>query len=336
MKIGNRDTNQSVIIVAEIGNNHEGDAALAAQMVRRAAECGVDAVKFQTVRAEQLVSRADEARFRRLESFELGYDEFEQLSQLAHELGLLFISTPLDLASADALRPFVDAYKIASGDNDFFPLIDRVAQTGKPLIISTGASDEQLAVKVAEFVRRRWSESSTSGELALLHCISSYPAPAEEVNLRSIPYLAERCGCTIGYSDHTLGVEAAVLAVALGAELIEKHFTLDKNYSEFRDHQLSADPSEMTDLVQRVRQASSMLGRAEKRIQPCEESAADAIRRSIVAARDLAAGETVGWDDLKWIRPAGGLRPGQEDRIVGKKLKRAVSRDEQLLETDVE
>lgn len=336
MRIRNRDSTASVIIVAEIGNNHEGDPALAAEMVRKAAECGVDAVKFQTVRAGQLVSQADEARYRRLKSFELSYEEFETLSRLAHELGLLFVSTPLDAASADALRPFVDAYKVASGDNDFFPLIERIAQTGIPLIISTGASDERRAVGIVEFVRQKWAESSISGELALLHCISSYPAPAREVNLRSIPFLAERCGCAIGYSDHTLGVEAAVLAVALGAELIEKHFTLDKNYSDFRDHQLSADPPEMTELVQRVRQASEMLGRAEKRVQPCEEPAADAIRRSIVAARDLAAGDTIGWDDLKWIRPAGGLRPGQEDRLVGKTLKRPVSRDEQLLETDVE
>ena len=257
MKIGSFDTDRAVLIVAEIGNNHEGSFELAADMVRRAAQCGVGAVKFQTVRAGQLVRRSEKARFDRLTQFELSERQFATLSELTRELGLLFISTPLSLDAAAFLGPLVDAYKIASGDNDFFPLIEKVARSGKPVVVSTGVSDVSQIDATVQFLRDQWKEGGTSGELGLLHCVSSYPTPPEQANLRSIPFLAERFGCTVGYSDHTLGTEAAVLAVAAGARILEKHFTLDKHQSDFRDHQLSADPAEMDELVRRIRQAEA-------------------------------------------------------------------------------
>ncbi len=260
MKIGSFDTDRRVLVVAEIGNNHEGNYQLAAEMVRQAARSGVGAVKFQTMRAAHFVRRADSARFERLKRFELSGTQFASLSELAHELGLLFISTPFYLEAAGFLEPLVDAYKIASGDNDFFPLLDRVAHTGKPVIVSTGVSDlAQIAAAVGS-LRAQWHAQSRTGELGLLHCVSSYPTPPEQANLRSIPFLAERFDCTIGYSDHTLGTEAAVLAVAAGARIVEKHFTLDKHHSDFRDHQLSADPAEMEMLVKRIRRGRVAAG----------------------------------------------------------------------------
>jgi len=336
MKIGSFDTDRGVLVVAEIGNNHEGDFKLAGEMVRRAAGCGVGAVKFQTVRAGQLVRRSEAARFERLTQFELSEEQFSALSALAHELGLLFLSTPLSLQAAAFLEPLLDAYKIASGDNDFFPLLEQAARTGKPVIVSTGVSDVSQIDATVRFLRGQWESRGIPGELALLHCVSSYPTPPEQANLRSIPFLAERFRCTAGYSDHTLGTDAAVLAVAAGARIIEKHITLDKNQSDFRDHQLSADPAEMARLVQRIREAESLLGAWGKPVQPCEAASQTAIRRSIVAARDLKSGTELRIADLKWIRPGDGLRPGNEGKLIGRRLNRDVREDDAISPSDVE
>ncbi|MGE3316487.1 MAG: N-acetylneuraminate synthase family protein [Planctomycetaceae bacterium] len=302
-------------------------------MVRAAAECGVDAVKFQTVRAGQLVSRKETARFERLTSFELSDAEYLELSRLAHELGLLFVSTPLYLDAVAMLEPLVDAYKIASGDNDFLPLIEKVAQTGKPVILSSGVSTlAQVEAAVATVRRIRGSDAP----LGVLQCVSSYPTPPGEAQLSAIPLIAQNFRCVTGYSDHTLGIDACVLAVGAGARILEKHFTLDKNLSDFRDHALSADPAEMRELVCRVRAAEAMLGDGDKRIQPCEEAEAVTIRRSIAAARDLKQGATITASDLKWIRPGSGLRPGQEAVLIGRRLRRDLAADELLSESDVE
>lgn len=336
MKIGRCDTDLAVLVVAEIGNNHEGNFKLAGEMVRQAARCGVQAVKFQTVQASQLVRKAETARFERLRQCELSEPQFAELSELAHELGLLFLSTPLSLETAAFLEPIVDAYKIASGDNDFFPLLEQVARTGKPVIVSTGVSDVSQVDAAVRFLRGEWASHALSGALALLHCVSSYPTPLEQANLRSIPFLAGRFGCTVGFSDHTLGTETAALAVAAGARIVEKHFTLDKNQSDFRDHQLSADPAEMAELVKHVRQAEALLGTWGKSVQPCEAAAQSAIRRSIVAARDLKSGTPLGMADLKWIRPGDGLRPGQETNLMGRRLKGDLREDDPISLSDVE
>lgn len=324
------------LVVAEIGNNHEGDFESAKILVSEAARAGADAVKFQTFIPELFMSRSDEARFRRLESFRLSFDQFEHLAGLAHDLGLFFISTPLDMESAAFLDRIVDAFKIASGDNDFYPLIEKTAATGKPLIVSTGASDLERVSHTVAFIEAEWARRGIEGELAVLHCVSSYPVPFEQVNLRAIEVLLEQLSCAVGYSDHTVGIEAPVLAAALGATIIEKHFTLDKNRSDFRDHKLSADPAEMKELVHRVHLAGLMRGKREKVVQRCEEPAAALIRRSIVAAKDLPGGRRLSLADLLWVRPAGGLAPGEEKTLIGKILKRGVSFGERLLRSDVE
>ncbi|MBI4615893.1 MAG: N-acetylneuraminate synthase family protein [Planctomycetes bacterium] len=322
-----------VLVVAEIGNNHEGDFDLAGELVRLAARSGADAVKFQTFRTEHYVSRADETRFRRLKGFELPPSRLAELASLARDEGLLFLSTPFDMGSAAILEGVVDAYKIASGDLDFLPLLDRVARSGKPVVLSTGASDLARVERGVEFVHERQRAGS---ELAVLHCVSSYPVPAEEANLRSIPFLAGRLGVPIGYSDHTIGIDAAVLAVALGARIVEKHFTIAKDHSDFRDHQLSADPAEMKSLVEKVRLAIRMLGESAKAVQPSERGSVDLIRRSIVAAGDLPLGRRIEWADLTWVRPAGGLAPGQESVLLGKRLRRDVGFGDRILPADVE
>jgi sialic acid synthase SpsE len=325
------------LLIAEIGNNHEGDFDVACRLVREAAACGADAVKFQTFRTEHYVSRRDAERFARLKRFELSYAQFSTLRDLAAEQGLLFFSTPFDIASAEFLGEAADAIKIASGDNNFYPLIECAARSRKPLIVSTGATDEAGVQAAVEHVERICGAQWAAKNLALLHCVSSYPVPDDQANLRSIAFLKRAYpSLTIGYSDHTVGCEAAVLAVALGAEIIEKHFTLDHHYSDFRDHQLSADPREMRALVGRVRQAIRFLGTEEKRVLPCEAQAQIGLRRSVVAGADLASGHRLRVEDLTWVRPAGGLAPGAERELIGKRLTRAVSCGDPLALNDVE
>ncbi|MDX6769797.1 MAG: N-acetylneuraminate synthase family protein [Elusimicrobiota bacterium] len=329
MKIGPIDAAKKVFVIAEAGNNHEGDFGRAKALVCAAAEAGAHAVKFQTFRAERFVGGADPARLARLKSFELSPEQFAQLSVLAASQGILFISTPLDMPSVDVLAPIVDALKIASGDNDFYPLISSAASKKKPLIISTGLCD------IAQ-VRRAVAAAKKAPSLALMHCVCSYPVENAQANLRGLTALQRAFPkLTVGYSDHTLGIEACVLSVALGARLIEKHFTLDKNQSDFRDHKLSADPAEMKALVRRVAEAEVLLGDGAKKVMPCEVPMLAPVRRSLAAASDLAAGHRMTVDDLLWLRPSGGLRPGQEKKVVGRRLVRAMRKGEPLLAKDL-
>lgn len=335
MRIGDFDLDERVLVVAEIGNNHEGDAETARELVRQAAAAGVHAVKFQTFRTELFVSARDSARFEQLSRFELPFEVFAELAELARSLGLAFVSTPLDMDSAEFLEEIADGVKIASGDNDFFPLVRRVAGGEKPMVVSTGASEEahvQAAVDAVVEVRGDVAEDS----LALLHCVSSYPAEPADLNLRAIPYLAERFPYPVGWSDHSLGNTAALAAVALGARIVEKHFTLEDVRSDFRDHALSATPSQMRELVEAVEQAQQMLGSAAKAIQPAEAGTREAIHRSVAAARDLEAGHEIGAGDLTWLRPGGGVAPGQEDVLLGHRLRAPKRSGEQLLASDVE
>ena len=336
MKRGGADTMTRVLIVAEIGNNHEGRLDIAEQMIAEASSAGVDAVKFQTFRTEHYVSKSDPARFARLQSFELSPEQFRRLAGLAHELGLLFISTPFDLPSVSVLVPLVDAFKISSGDNTFFPLIASVAATGKPIIVSSGLLGLAELSETVRFIQTSWKQRAIAGDLTVLHCVTSYPVPPDEANLRSIPHIATSLQVAVGYSDHTIGNDAAVLAVALGARLIEKHFTLDKGFSDFRDHQLSADPADLRELVLRIRQAEELLGVPEKRSTASEDRIASAVRRSIVSGGAFARGRRLSMDDLTWTRPGGGLAPGQEHQLVGRVLKRNVVFGEPLGIEDVE
>jgi len=324
-----------VIVVAEIGNNHEGNFAVAQALIDRAAKSGADAVKFQTARAELFISPADPDRRKRFASYAFTPEQWSELARNAHARQLLFLSTPLDLDSLAMLTPLVDAIKIASGDITFLPLLDAAAATGKPMVLSTGASTLDETAAAVTRVRDRWRQAGHHGELGVLHCVSAYPTPPAEAQLRTIETLAASLEATIGYSDHVLGIEAATAAVALGARLVEKHFTLDKHASSFRDHQLSADPAEMRTLVDRIRAIEPMLGRGEKQIQPAESGNRAAIRRSIAAATDLVAGHVIQEGDLIWMRPGSGLAPGLEHLLLGKTLVRAVGAGTLLSESDV-
>ena len=331
MKIQKFNTKKRVFIIAEIGNNHEGSYTLAEEMIGLAAEAGADAVKFQTFQTEYYVSVDDVERYKRLKSFELSCNEFEKLSSVAKEVGVLFISTPFDLESAIFLNGIVDALKIASGDNNFYPLIETVAETGKPIIMSTGLADIQQIIKSKTLIEKIWAQKDIVQDLAILHCVSAYPVEPKFANLQAIQTLRESFDCTIGYSDHTLGTNAAIVSVGLGARIIEKHFTTDKHFSDFRDHQISSDPKEMKQLIQSVREVEKMMGSGDKVPQLPEKDTATQARRSIVAKHPLSKGHIFQWDDITWIRPWGGLEPGEEQRIIGKRLNQDVQKGEKIL-----
>lgn len=320
MIIGNIDTDKEIMIVAEIGNNHEGSYTLAEELIGLAAESGVQAVKFQTFRTDLFVDPSNQPRFRRLKKFELSFNDFERLSKVAAQSGLLFLSTPLDMESARFLNDHVCAFKIASGDNNFFPLLRFVAETKKPIILSGGAADTEQLKYSRDFLYGIWDAHETQKSLAVLHCVTAYPVPPEQINLAAISHLKRELGCTVGYSDHSLGITAAVLSVALGARIVEKHFTMDKQFSDFRDHQLSADLNEMRRLVEGVRETELILGSGIKVVQESEKTVIEAVRRSVAAGRDLPKGTVIAWDDLAWTRPATGIPPGKEELVIGKEI----------------
>ncbi len=325
MKIGNIDTSEKVFIIAEIGNNHEGSYNLAKEMIELAAKAGADAVKFQIIIPERLVSIQQKDRIRQLKKFQLSYAEFTKLSKIAMNEGVIFLSTPFDIDSALFLNDLSPAYKIASGDNDFFPLIEVIAKTGKPIIMSTGLANLDEVKKSTLFIKNIWKKNNINQELALLHCISSYPTPIESANLLAIHRL-EQFGDIVGYSDHTMGVETAVTSVAVGAKIIEKHFTIDNDYSDFHDHQLSANPSVFKEMVQKIREIETTLGQFRKHLSKEEIESIEKSRRSIVAKHDLYSGHVLTFNDLDWVRPGGGIKPGNEEKIIGKKLIKTITK----------
>ena len=337
MRIGKINTKNKVFIIAEIGNNHEGSFKLAKKMINKAAAVGVDAVKFQTFLPEHYVSFEDQSRLNKLRGFQLSYEQFKELSKIAKKKGLIFFSTPFDIKSAKFLNTIQPIFKIASGDNNFYPLIDTVAKFGKSIIVSTGVAKIDEIQKVYNKILKAWSKKKKNNQnLALLHCVSSYPVPNEQANLASISYLKKFFpDVIVGYSDHTLGINAAVLSVLAGARIIEKHFTLDKNLSDFRDHKLSADPEEMRLMVNKIREAEKMIGKEEKKSQPCEKGMNIVGRRSIAVARNLKVGTKLSSSDLTWVRPGKGFPPGNEKKIIGKKINRSLKMGEIIMKSDL-
>lgn len=302
MKIGNFDTDKKVLIVAEIGNNHEGDFSLAKELVSLAAEAGADAVKFQYIIPEKLISPVDRSRIEQLNRFKLKEQDYIKLAEEAYRLGVLFLCTPFDLSVIDFLKELVPAFKIASGDNNFFPLIDKIANTGKPVITSLGLGQIIHAKQLQEYFFDKWKQlGHQNPELGFLHCVCSYPTPMEEASIIQIDKL-KSIPVTPGYSDHTLGIKACELAVARGARIIEKHFTKNKNHSSFRDHQLSADQKELLDLVHAVRSVDQYLGSSIHTTLECEDKSLPFVRRAPTAIKDLKVGEILSMESFSWLR----------------------------------
>ncbi len=322
-------------IAAEIGVNHEGDEAVAIDLINKAAHAGADAVKFQTFEIEHYISTEQPERYHRTKAFQLSRDAFRRLKAAADAAGVLFFSTPLsfhDVAFLDEIAPI---FKVSSGDLTFLDLIETIAATNKPMIVSTGlGSHDEIAAAVDRILSVRPS-ARDDGSLMLMHCVSVYPTDANNANLRNIQWLKDVFGVPVGYSDHTLGTKACELAVAAGAVALEKHFTYRKEDQAFHDHRLSADPDDLVALVAMVRQAEKHLGNYERRPLEAEINNADNMRRSIGTIRDVAQGEVLSLDDLTWLRPAWGLGPDVMEAMVGRSVARAIPAGHLVREEDL-
>lgn len=327
-----------VIIIAEAGVNHNGNLEMARQMVREARKAGADYVKFQTAVPELVISTFapkaeyqkettgnDQSQLEMCKAIHLPLSDYAGLEQLCREEGIGFMSTPFDLVSIDCLAKLdMDYWKIPSGEITNLPYLRKIGALGAKIIMSTGMAtlDEvEYAVKVLE-------ESGTPrSNIWLLHCTTQYPAPYESVNLRAMDALAT-LGCAgVGYSDHTIGTDVAVAAVARGARIVEKHFTLDCNLPG-PDHRASLEPAQLTELVAAIRRTEAALGNGIKEAADAERPNIDIARKSIVAARDIAKGEVFSEENLACKRPGGGISPMRWDEVVGQAATRAFVADE--------
>ena len=330
MKIKNFDINKKVFIIAEIGNNHEGSLKVAKKLVNLAAKAGVDAVKFQTFKTEEFVQESNKKRFKQLKKFELSFKNFQILKDLAHKKKLKFISTPLDFSSAEFLIKNADIIKIASGDNNFLPMIQRILKSKKPMIISTGMTNFIDIKNLIKIILKYLKKKKALEKIAFLHCVTSYPVELKYANINSIPYLIKNLNFLIGYSDHTIGPEACLGAVALGAKIIEKHFTIDKNFSKFRDHALSADFLELKNLVSSIRKMEKMKGKFEKVIQSPEKKMIKIIRRGVYAKNNIKSQEKITLNNSTFLRPAKTRNFLDLLDYIGKKTKKNIKKNQSL------
>ncbi|MGE0392427.1 MAG: N-acetylneuraminate synthase family protein [Vicinamibacterales bacterium] len=325
----------SVALIAEIGNNHEGSVSRAEEMIETAFAAGAHAVKLQTFVPDLFVSRTQPARLETLRRFALPPEALDRLLRTYAARGLPLFSTPLDLVSLNRLSG-APLLKISSGDVTYTQLLRGAALAGKDLILSTGAATmAEVSAAVATIVDT-WTAAGITRDLGLLHCVSAYPAPPESVNLRAIATLRDAFpSAVVGYSDHTLGIDVAVTAAAAGARIIEKHFTLDKHFSDFRDHRLSADPDEFAELRSRLQALDVVLGTGVKEPTDVEVEMRTAIRRSVTAARDLPVGHTLEADDLCVVRPAAGVEPARMETLIGRRLANGLSTGQAVSDGDL-
>ncbi len=321
MLIGTHDMDEKVFVIAEIGANHEGSLDEAKRLVEAAASCGADAVKFQTYRAEKIVAASEAQRRAHFRRLELSNADFQTLAQVALECGVVFLSTPFDVESADLLDPLMPAFKIASGDLTAAPLVAHIASKGKPILLSTGMADLEEITEAIGVIEDA-SPRGTQAPVVVLHCVTAYPTPDAQANLNSIPYLRDRTGRLVGYSDHTLGIEACLAAAALGARVIEKHFTFDKSRTTMRDHQLSADPADLSMLVKGIRRIEAMLGEAGKALREAEAQNRVSMRRSLAARTAIPKGTMITPSMLTVLRPGSGLSPSRLLEVVGQRAAR--------------
>ena len=315
-------------VLAEAGVNHNGDLDLARKLIEAAAEARASAIKFQTFKAANLVTRdapkasyqmnttsAEESQYDMLRRLELSADAHAELIAHCRKHRLLFLSTPFDEDSADLLEKLgVAAFKIPSGEITNLPFLEHVARKQKPVLLSTGMSDMSEVETAVSLIRAQGND-----DIVLLQCVSNYPANPADVNLRAMATMASACNVLAGYSDHTLGNEASLAAVALGACVIEKHFTLDRKLPG-PDHKASLEPDELKALVRSIRIVEATLGNGIKKPAPSEENTRQVARKSLVAARDLAAGTLLKKEMIAIKRPGTGLAPALRDTLVGRTL----------------
>lgn len=326
-------------IIAEAGVNHNGDIHTAHRLIDAAIQSGADAVKFQSFKAEDLVTpqskkadyqlkttQGDTSQFSMLKKLELSLEDQVQLKKHCDDKDILYLCTPYEQKSADLLEGIgVEAYKIASTDTSNLPFLRSLAKKNIPVILSTGMStlgDVEESVKELK-------EYGLLGKIIILQCTSEYPVPFEDINLRAMKTMEAAFCCPVGFSDHTPGIGASPWAVAAGACVVEKHFTLDRRMMG-PDHKASINPGEMTELVKTVRNVEASLGDGMKKIMPSEEKNKSRMQKSLVATRNIPAGGTINKEDLTCKRPGTGLLPKWFDKVVGKQAAVNIRKDDVL------
>ncbi|MCX9103474.1 pseudaminic acid synthase [Aeromonas veronii] len=339
MQIDHRPINQeqAPYVIAELSANHNGNLDRALAIMTAAKAAGASAVKLQTYRPDTITLKSDRPEFQIHGGLWDGHSLYD-LYEWAHtpwewhqalfakgrELGLTVFSSPFDFSAVDLLESLdCPAYKIASFELVDLPIIRYAAQTGKPLVMSTGMANEAEITAAVEMALKHGN-----GQLALLHCVSGYPAPAAEYNLRTIPMLRQRFGIEVGLSDHTLGSATAIAATALGATLLEKHFTLARADGG-PDCAFSMEPTELTELVASVNTAHAALGVADYQLTASEQGNR-AFRRSLYLVKEMVAGEVLTAEHIKSVRPALGLPPADYDRLIGKRVNRDLCANQPL------
>lgn len=339
MQIGSASVSDGVYFIAEAGVNHNGDLALARDLIDVAAESGADAIKFQTFSADRLVTRDaeqasyqdtdDASQYEMLKRYELSRSDHEALQQYCREQGITFLSTPFDEESLELLDDLgVPAIKLGSGELTNLPLLRAGAKLGRPLIVSTGMATMDEVKAAYECL----TGVDSSLELALLHCVSAYPTAIEDLNLRAMQSMQEAFPTPIGLSDHTTSVEIPAIAVGAGATIIEKHFTVDRSLPG-PDHEASLEPGELDRCISLVRSGTAALGSAEKRPVEAELDNRSVARKSLHAARTLEPGTRISEDEIAIVRPADGLSPDQLSAVTGRAVSRRIDAGEPLTQT---
>lgn len=324
--------NQSnkMILIAEVGVNHNGDVNLAYKLIDEAVKYGFDIVKFQTFNNNLLLEKDtakaeyqkkdhnDNETFNELiKKLELTKEEFKEIKNYCLLKSIKFLSTPFDNQSVDLLDEIgVDMFKISSGDLTNYPLLYHISKKGKPVILSTGLSTEEEIKNSIDFLKRH-----NCNNITLMHCVSSYPTPAEDYNIKSIQYLKDKFGLPVGLSDHSLGYQCPVLALSIGSCCLEKHITLDKNM-EGPDHKASLDPEDMRILTEKLEETYKLLGKYEKVPKETELVNKHIIRRSLAINQNLNAGDILNETNLIGLRPLSGIPAENFELIIGKKLKK--------------
>lgn len=332
---------QKVIIIAEAGVNHNGSVEIGKKLIDAAAEAGADFVKFQTFKADKLVSKearkaiyqdknmndGDDSQYNMLKKLELSDSMHDELIAYASQKGIQFLSTGFDEGSIDYLHQLgLPLFKIPSGEITNKPYLQHVARKGKPVIMSTGMA---CMNEIKEALNVMIDEGLNLNQITVLHCTTEYPAPIDEVNLKAMITIANELNVKVGYSDHTEGIEISLAAVAMGATVIEKHFTLDKNM-EGPDHKASLEPDELKNMVNGIRNIELAMGSGIKTPSPSEIKNRDAARKSIVAVKIIKSGELFSSENLAVKRPGNGLSPMLWDEVIGSVSKRDYGLDEPI------
>lgn len=334
------------LIIAEAGVNFNGDMEIAKKLIDVAVDAGADIVKFQTFKAKNLVSKSakkadyqitntknDDSQFSMLKKLELPHEAHSMLRDYCNDRGIEFLSTPFDAESLRFLMDFgMDTIKVPSGEITNLPLLRLVASYDKKVIMSSGMANLEEVKDAAQVL----IDGGTKKEnITLLHCNTEYPTPYADVNLRAMKTIADETGIAVGYSDHTLGIEIPVAAVAMGATVIEKHFTLSREM-DGPDHLASLEPPELKQMVQSIRNVEAGLGSSEKKASPSEQKNIAIARKSIHYANDLESGQVISAEDLVMKRPGDGVCPMNFEQYIGKTLTQNVLEDHQLKNSDFE